>query len=372
MLKKKLGLIVNPIAGIGGRVGLKGSDGEAIQHQAFSLGAVPQALHRASQALDRIASFQHELEIITYPGEMGRDATRCAGLESTVTGSIHPGKTSGADTQRAARSLLEAGVDLILFAGGDGTARDIYTAIGEQAVVLGIPAGVKIHSGAFATNPGHAGDLALLYLQGKAGCRSAEVLDIDEQAVRDGYLSARLFGYLQIPFRRSLIQGPKSANLSRGAGLLEAIAQETIQRMESGWLYILGPGTTTRSVASALGLGKTLLGVDVIQDRKIIAQDINETRLLALLEGRKAKIILSPIGGQGFILGRGNQQISPAVIQKVGIQNLLVISDPEKINSLHGQPLLVDTGDPTLDQDLQGYLRVITGFKEEVVYRLSA
>jgi predicted polyphosphate/ATP-dependent NAD kinase len=372
MLKKKLGLIINPIAGIGGRVGLKGSDGEAIQHKAFSLGAVPQAHNRASQTLERIAPLKHELEIITYPGEMGQDATRSAGLESTVVGSIQPGKTTGLDTQRAAQSLLEAEVDLILFAGGDGTARDIHTAIGEQQVVLGIPAGVKIHSGAFATNPGHAGDLALLYLQGKAGCRSVEVMDIDEQAYRNGYLSARLYGYLRVPFRRSLVQGSKSASQPGGAGLLDAIAQETIHRMESGWLYILGPGTTTRAVASALGLGKTLLGVDVIQDRKIIAQDVNETQLLALLEGHKAKIILSPIGGQGYILGRGNQQISPAVIQKVGIENMLVISDPEKINSLHGRPLLVDTGDPSLDQVLQGYLRLIVGFKEEIVYRLSS
>jgi predicted polyphosphate/ATP-dependent NAD kinase len=380
-LPRRLGLIVNPVAGIGGRVGLKGSDGAEIQKKALELGAVPQSLNRAIQALERIKPVD-DLEVITYPGEMGEDAARACGFEPTVIGSIKPGETTPEDTRNAAREMRRLNVNLLLFAGGDGTARDIYNAIGERLPVLGIPAGVKIHSAVFGTNPLSAGDLAVLYLQGKAASlREAEVMDIDEEAFRKGIVSAKLYGYLKVPFQRRLLQGLKTPSSPGEQAAMAAIAADVVSKMEDGWLYIIGPGTTTRAITSRLGLDKTLIGVDVVRGERreergerggrLVATDVNESQLLKLIEGRKAKIVVTPIGGQGYIFGRGNQQISPEVIEKVGKENILVVSTTEKIHSLGGRPLWVDTGDWAVDRMLSGYIRVVTGYNEQIVYRVS-
>jgi len=381
---KRLGLIVNPVAGIGGRVGLKGSDGAQIQKRAFELGAVPRALDRAVQALERIPSMSG-LEVVTYPGEMGQEAARACGFEPIVIGSITPGETTAQDTRDAAREMVRQGVDLLLFAGGDGTARDIYNAVadvdrasGDSLPVLGIPAGVKIHSAVFATNPRSAGDLAVRYLQGDvSGLREAEVMDIDEEAFRRGLVSARLYGYLKIPFHRRLIQGLKTPSSPGEEASQHAIAHHVVDEMEHGWLYVIGPGTTTRAITERLGVGKTLIGVDVVLDGELVAADVNESEILEFLEGRKARIIVTPIGGQGYIFGRGNQQISPQVIQEVvgdgdGLQDhIVVVSTPGKIHSLAGRPLLVDTGDRAVDRMLSGYVRVVTGYHEQIVYKVS-
>ena len=368
---KRLGLIVNPIAGIGGRVGLKGSDGPDVQRRALELGAVPQSLNRAIQALERVNSIP-DLEVITYPGEMGENAARACGLEHTVIGSVEPGQTTPEDTRNAARDMRRLGAGLVLFAGGDGTARDVYNAVGEDVPVLGIPAGVKIHSAVFATNPVNAGDLAALYLQGKvSGLREAEVMDVDEDAIRRGVVSAKLYGYLRVPFRRRLVQSLKTPSSPGEQVSLQAIAHDVVDAMEDGWLYVIGPGTTTRGITSRLGLDKTLIGVDVVSDAQMVATDVNEARLLQLLKGRQAKIIVTPIGGQGYIFGRGNQQISPKVISTVGRDNVIVVGTLGKIHSLGGRPLLVDTGDRAVDRMLSGYIRVVTGYREQIVYRVS-
>jgi predicted polyphosphate/ATP-dependent NAD kinase len=372
MTNGKLGLIVNPVAGIGGRVGLKGSDGAEIQEKALALGAVPQSLNRAIQALERIKPVDG-LEIITYPGEMGEDAARACGFAPAVIGSIKPGQTTPQDTRNAAREMLRLDVSLLLFAGGDGTARDIYSAVGDGIPVLGIPAGVKIHSAVFATNPRSAGDLAGLYLRGRVSrLRAAEVMDIDEEAFRQGIVAAKLYGYLRIPFRGSLVQSVKSASGPGEEASLQAIAYDVVDGMADDCLYIIGPGTTTRAITSQLGLDKTLLGVDVVFKGELVATDVNESQLLKLLEGRRAKIIVTPIGGQGYIFGRGNQQISPRVIGKVGKDNIVVVSTAAKINSLRGRPLLVDTGDWAVDGMLSGYIRVITGYNEQTIYELRS
>lgn len=371
MKEKKLGLIVNPIAGVGGRVGLKGSDGVEIQRRALQLGAVPQSQNRAIQALERIEAVDG-LEVITYPGEMGKDAAKACGFEPTVIGSITPGETTPEDTKNAAREMLRLDVSLLLFAGGDGTARDIYNAIGDGLPALGIPAGVKIHSAVFGTNPLSAGDLAASYLQGKvSNLREAEVMDIDEEAFRQGIVSARLYGYLKIPFQRRLLQGLKTPSSPGEQAAMAAIAADVVSNMEDGWLYVIGPGTTTRAITARLGLSKTFIGVDVVADGKLVAADVSESQLLELLEGRKAKIIVTPIGGQGCIFGRGNQQISPKVIKEVGRDNVIVVSTTGKIHSLRGQPLWVDTGDREVDRMLSGHVRVVTGYNEQVVYKVA-
>ena len=370
--EKRLGLIVNPVAGIGGRVGLKGSNGAEIQKRALELGAVPQSLNRAIQALERIKSIKDDLVLITCPGEMGEDAARACGSEPTVIGSIRQGETTPEDTKNAAQEMLRLNVNLLLFAGGDGTARDIYSAIGEGIPVLGIPAGVKIHSAVFATSPRSAGDLAGLYLRGRvSSLREAEVMDIDEEAFRQGIVSAKLYGYLKIPFRRRLVQSLKIASKPGEQASFEAIACDVVDRMGGDCLYIIGPGTTTRAITSKLGLNKTLIGVDVVFQGKLLATDVNESQLLNLLERRDAKIIVTPIGGQGCIFGRGNQQISPEVIKRVGKENITVVSTSEKINSLSGRPLWVDTGDRAVDTMLSGYMRVVTGYNEQVICKVS-
>ncbi len=395
MASKKLGLIVNPVAGLGGRVGLKGSDGIEIQKRARELGAVPRASERAAQALEPLKPLD-ALRVLTYPGEMGADAARACGLAPEVLGAIEPGRTTPQDTQAAARAMARLGVDLLLFAGGDGTARDVYSAVGTEQPALGIPAGVKIHSAAFGASPQAAGQLAGRYLRGRAArLRQAEVLDIDETALRQGRVSARLYGYLRIPFERRLTQGLKTLSDPGEGTAMAAIAAQVVAHMQPGWLYVLGPGTTTRAIADRLGLPKTLIGVDVVTCRgtpcgcpgrslrsplpsqrggvtgELVAADVNESRLLALLEGRKAKIVVTPIGGQGYLFGRGNQQISPRVIQRVGRENLVVVSTPAKIHGLAGRPLRVDSGDEAVDELLGGYVRVVTGYGEQIVYRVN-
>lgn len=373
MEPKKLGLIVNPIAGMGGRVGLKGSDGEEILRKAIELGAVPTSPGRAVEALRRLAPIKDRIELITYPREMGEDEARECGFDPVVIGSITRGRTTAADTKRAAREMLELGVDLILFSGGDGTARDVYGAVDQKVPVLGIPAGVKIHSAVFAVNPSSAGDLAVMYLQGKPTVlRESEVMDVDEEAFRGGLVSARLYGYLRVPYEKALVQSSKAGSAAEEEFAMEAIASDIVENMESDYIYIIGPGTTTRSIAEKLGLDKTLLGVDVVHRGRLLASDVNEAQLLRLVRGRKAKIVVTVIGGQGFIFGRGNQQISPRVIREVGGENIIVVATPNKLASLRGKPLLVDTGDKETDKMLDGYFKVVTEYGRRVVCRVKS
>lgn len=371
MKRKKLGLIVNPIAGIGGRVGLKGSDGIEIQKKALELGAVPLSLDRTIEALEVLKPIKDDIELITYPSEMGEDATKKCSFDSMVIGSIVKGRTTAEDTKKAAKEMLHTNVDLILFAGGDGTARDVYDAIGGEMPVLGIPTGVKIQSAVFAINPKSAGELTVSYLRGECDVREAEVMDIDEEAVRRGIVVPKLYGYLKIPFQKRLVQGAKVPSSSGDKEAMEAIALEVTDRMKDDCLYIIGPGTTTRAILSKMGLNKTLIGVDVVFRGSLIGTDVNEKQLLELIKNHKAKMIVTPIGGQGYIFGRGNHQISAEVIKKVGRDNILVIATPEKIHSLGGRPILVDTGSREVDEMLKGYVRVITGYREEIVYKVS-
>ncbi|MEJ2209648.1 MAG: ATP-NAD kinase family protein [Anaerolineae bacterium] len=374
MTRKELGLIVNPVAGLGGRVGLKGSDGAEIQCRARAMGAEPHAGERAAEALERLRRVE-DLSIVTYPGEMGEDAARAAGFEPVVIGQVEAGATTAADTQEAARKMHARGVDLLLFAGGDGTARDIYEAVGLEQPALGIPAGVKIHSAVYATHPRSAGELAALFLQGQvSSLREAEVMDIDEDAFRAGALQARLYGYLTVPYRSSLVQSQKVPS-SGEAAAQAAIAEDVAGKMEPGVLYIVGPGTTTRAIASELGLDKTLLGVDVVLDGALVARDANETDLLKLLDGhagREARIVVTPIGGQGYLFGRGNQQLSPRVIRRVGADHVLIVSTPDKLHALGSRPLLVDTGDREVDEMLSGYRMVVTGYNERAVRKVGS
>lgn len=370
--RKWLGLIINPLAGLGGKVGLKGSDGLEIQRAALALGAVPEAGERAKHALHRLGSFSGNFELITPPRAMGEWVARACGFKPRVIGSIAAETTTAEDTRCAAQAMLLSGVDLLLFAGGDGTARDICQAVGSAVPVLGIPAGVKIHSAVFATQPQSAGDLALEFLRSKnMRCQEDEVVDLDEAAYRCGMITTRLYGYLKIPFHRQFVQNQKVPTPEGEAYQADAIAAEVCEAMQDGWLYILGPGTTTRAITQYLDLAKTLVGVEVITREQVVARDANENQILEITRHQPTKIIITPIGGQGFLFGRGNQPISNQVIEQVGKENIIIVSLIQKINALRGRPLLVDTGDPSMDEQLSGYFPVITGYHERIIYRVS-
>jgi predicted polyphosphate/ATP-dependent NAD kinase len=369
--KKKLGLIVNPIAGMGGRVGLKGTDGRRILDVAKKLGAVPMSPARTVEALQRIAPIKDNLELLTYPCEMGENEARDSTFKPTVLGSISEGNTVPADTRNAAKDMMTAGIDLLLFAGGDGTARDIFEAIGEEVAVLGIPTGVKIHSAVFSINPRAAGDLAVKYLTGEAASlREGEVMDIDEQAFRGNQLSAKLFGFLKVPYDQTLLQTTKAGSLAEDEVAAEGIASDFIENMQDDCIYIIGPGTTTRVIMKELGLEKTLLGVDAVRNGRLLLSDANEQQLLELIRGKKARIVVSVIGGQGFIFGRGSQQVSSDIIKMVGRENVIVVATPNKLLSIKGRPLLVDTGDPNIDKMMAGYIQVTTGYRRRSVCRV--
>ncbi len=369
---KKLGLIVNPIAGMGGRVGLKGTDGLDILEKAIRLGAKPQSQNRTIEVLKKLKPLKNTIKLITYPGEMGEKAAIRCGFSPDIIGTLTGPTTTASDTKKAAKEMLDLRVDLLLFAGGDGTARDIYTAVGGSIVVLGIPAGVKIHSAVYACNPTRAGELALLFFQDKAkNILEAEVMDIDEEDYRKGRLRAKLCGYLKIPFERRFVQRAKAGSPVSEQYSQEAIAHDVTGNMSDEFYYIVGPGTTTRAIMEKLNLKNTLLGIDLIHKKKLVGKDLNEADLLGKIKGKKTKLIVTPIGGQGYLFGRGNQQLSPEVIKHVGKDNLIIVATKHKINSLYGRPLLVDTGDGATDRLLNDYFKVITGHREAIIYKVT-
>jgi predicted polyphosphate/ATP-dependent NAD kinase len=271
------------------------------------------------------------------------------------------GNSSATDTKEAARVLLREGVDLVLFCGGDGTARDIFSVVGRDVPMLGIPAGVKMYSGVFAISPAAAAEL----VNGleKAVLRDSEIMDVDEEAYRAGTLETRLYGIARTPVIRGMVQLSKQVyeQPDEERAKLE-IAQFMQEVMLPGTLYILGAGTTTEAIARYLGISKTLLGVDVVKNGRLVARDADEKTLLRLTEGEKdTRIIISPIGAQGFILGRGNQQISAAVVRRAGVAHVIVVATPHKLQET--PELLVDTGDPALDREFGESIQVICGYR---------
>ena len=380
-----LGLIVNPIAGMGGRVGLKGTDGEDTRQEALALGAKPLAGKRAMEALTVVSrgmpELTPELTIITCAGRMGEDVVKACGMLAHVIAGIPNDErnTTSSDTRRAALEMQMLGVDLLLFAGGDGTARDICDAwsssepcAAPQMPVLGIPSGVKMHSGVFALTPRRAGEIALKFIGDQTmDVLDAEVMDIDEESFREGRVSATLYGYLKTPAAQDGIQSTKAGSLPHDDADLEGIGRQVAADMMDDTLYIIGPGTTTAAISEQLGIENTLLGVDVARNGVTLAKDATETTLLELTERAPARIVVSVIGGQGYIFGRGNQQISPSLIRRVGKENIAVVATRSKLLGLGGRPLLVDTGDAKLDEELCGYTRVITGYQQSHIYKVS-
>ncbi|MFB8189153.1 ATP-NAD kinase family protein [Microbacterium sp. NPDC055988] len=457
-----IGLVVNPVAGVGGPAGLAGSDGADVQRLALARGARSRVQERAVIALTTLAERHPGLVVATVAGRMGADALRAAGLVPRVlcsppaalpavlpaappavlpavqaspsarlgaertaysreehvrsAGSRALGgepeaqpepepdtdadaRTDAGDTSRAVAALAAAGVDLILVVGGDGTLRDAVAGLGaadparmtpqesgdpgdssrapepgaQLPAVLGVPAGVKMYSPVFAVSPRAAGAIAADWVdRGGLPTDDRDVLDIDEVAMRRARVEPTLYGMLRVPYRAGRTQARKAPTPATEAAAVDAAARGAVARMRPGVRYLLGPGGTTAEIARRLGVEGSPLGVDVVLDGAVIVRGASEHELLAEVARGPAQAVITVIGGQGFLLGRGNQQLSAAVVRALGDDSLLVVAPEQKLIDLHGRPLLVDTGDPELDARLAGHVRIVTGVGTSSLYPVTA
>ncbi|MFS1522710.1 ATP-NAD kinase family protein [Microbulbifer sp. 2304DJ12-6] len=370
----KLGLIINPWAGIGGPAGLKGSDGAETVARALALGIKPQSHKRAAIALEALRPHRGQLELLCFSDEMGEDTARALGFSVRTLGAAKSSPSTSADTEQAAVAIRDAGADLIVFIGGDGTARNIVNALGEHFPVLGIPAGVKMHSACFAISPKAGGEVLRRLMAGQlVDLCACEVRDIDEQSFRQGRVRTRYYGELLVPREGHFLQAIKNAGREVEALAVEDIAADILEALDPQTLYIVGPGSTTLAILNALGCQGTLLGVDLLQRGTLKQVDVSTPQIEAAIAQHQGpiNIILTAIGGQGHLLGRGNQQFSPSVLRAVGRDHLMVVATKTKITELGGRPLLVDSGDPELDRQWSGFIRVVTGYRDAILYPLS-
>lgn len=367
----KLGLIINPLAGLGGSVALKGSDNMA--EQALAMGATAKAGLRTKTALSDLADLQNQIQVFTCPADMGENVMLDLGWNHEVLPLPNSAQTSAQDTKNAAIALKERGMDLIVFAGGDGTARDVCEVIEDACPVLGIPAGVKIHSGVYGITPKASGEVIRMLVTGQlVDLRPQDVRDIDEDAFRNNQVKAKLYGEMLVPQAGQFVQSVKQGGIEQEELVLDDLAAYLINELESDVLYLVGSGKTTEHFMHALHLPNTLLGVDAVYNEDVIAADVNEQQILELLKQYPdARIMVSVIGGQGHVFGRGNQQLSSEVIKQVGRENLIILSTKTKLSQLQGRPLIADTSDVALDQALAGHIEVITGYQDIVLYPIQ-
>jgi predicted polyphosphate/ATP-dependent NAD kinase len=358
---KKVGLIVNPVAGMGGSVGLKGTDGQ-LYKRALELGADPVTPGRTEAFLSRIER-KDKIALLVAPGKMGADYVKDLDTPFTTVGQIGD-ETSAADTKRIATRMVAQGAELLVFVGGDGTARDVYDAIDSEVPVVAVPAGVKVYSSVFAVNPRAAAEMVDAFVEDR-GVTEQEVLDIDEDAFRQDRLESKHYGTLLVPEEQRFLQHGKVAS-TRSPSVEESkqeIAAFIVEEMDPETLYLIGPGTTLKAVTDTLDLPKTLLGVDAVVDQELVAEDLNERKIVDLFKRHPQRVIIvTPLGGNGFIFGRGNKQFTPRVISQVGPENIRVIATRQKLKTL--DCLRVDTGDLEVDEMLCGWLTVTVGYRE--------
>ncbi len=356
---RRIAVVVNPIAGMGGRVGLKGTDGKVAE--ARERGAEQRAPDRAREALGSLAEVGRDIEVVTYGEPMGAAIARDAGFDPAVVGEPEDSEaTTSADTRAAVRAFVERDVDCILFVGGDGTAVDVAETLEEldaDTPMLGVPAGVKVYSSVFGVSPRAAGRIVATFEE----TEPAEVNDIDEDAFRGGEVVTELRAVATVP-----VAEQRQSAKQLGGGTVETLAEGVAESVEDGVTYVLGPGSTVGAIKERLGFDGTTLGVDVWRDGEVVALDAAESDILAALGDRNV-VVVSPIGGQGFVFGRGNQQLSPAVIERCDIE---VVASRRKLDQLGA--LRVDTGDPELDAELTGWLKVRVGRYERRLVEVVA
>ncbi|MGA0840460.1 MAG: ATP-NAD kinase family protein [Pseudomonadales bacterium] len=370
-------LLINPVAGIGGRLAQKGSDRPELHAAARAAGAVGRGHARSARMLAALGEAAKHFRWLTWGGAMGADTLAAAGIEAEVLG-LTGASSSADDTKRAARAFRASTVDLLVFAGGDGTARDILAEWGSEAPVLGIPSGVKMHSGVFATTPeAAAAVLAGLAQGGLIQSTLAEVRDLDEDALREGLVRPRFFGELKVPALGGFLQHTKESGRENETLVLADIVADVVERVraEPG-IYLLGPGSSLAAVKSALGMSPTLIGVDVFADGQTLIADANADQLESLVcersGDRPVTLILSFTRQQGFLVGRGNLQLSPAVLRAVGRERLWILGTRSKLKSLEGRPLVLDTDDMVLDRAMSGLYEVICGYDDRLWYRVES
>ena len=371
----RMGFIVNPVAGMGGRVGLKGTDG--VLKEAIRMGAEPIAPDRAAEFVRRIKDLcaKPPIEILTCPKIMGEAEVKAAGLSAKILSMPLRSETTAEDTKSAIKLMHESEVDLVVFVGGDGTARDILDAMRglRETPVLGVPSGVKMYSGIFAVSPLDAAEIVGAFASGTTEMMDFEIVDVDESAVRSDRFSMKLHGLLKGPGVPMRIQGSKqiSPETSDEFENQTAVARFIIEEMNPNGTYILGPGTTIKRLADLLGVEKTLLGVDVYKSGTV-TKDVNEEKMLCKIKNwQNTWMVLSPIGRQGLLLGRGNQQISPEIIKRVGREHIIIGATKGKIQGIEGGVLRVDTGDMEVDASLKGYVKVATDYREWRLMRVQ-
>ncbi len=379
-----IGFVVNPIAGMGGRVGLKGTDG--VYDEAVKRGAQPVATKKARIGIQTLVEDHSDvLEDVTWltcKGKMGEDVLIEAGIKKDSINIVYAsssqqlGKTSTQDTVSVCKKLMDAQVELLVFCGGDGTARDVVFVVKKHIPILGIPSGVKMHSGVFAVTPHAAGPMIARFIEGELSTGDAEIMDLDETLYRQGTWKVRLYDTAQGIIEPSYVQVGKASFAQIDDDeikddISDHIEEELANHKDT--LYLFGSGGTIDYVANKLGIENTILGIDAVYQNRTIATDANEEVLLSLLkEYTKVKVILSPIGAQGFIFGRGNLQLSPKVIRKIGIDNIIVISTPSKLKAT---PVIrVDTGDEELDQEFIEYemMMVVIGYRMSRVVKIKS
>ncbi|GBL03425.1 ATP-NAD kinase family protein [Glaciecola sp. KUL10] len=371
--KFKLGLIVNPFSGIGGALALKGSDGEEVRQKALSMGAVKQSLSRATTALTCLQALVDDFVVYTANNEMGQSLCETLGFDHKIVYQSGT-QTESTDSIELAQRLCKETVDLIVFAGGDGTARNIFDAVGNTIPVVGIPAGCKIHSGVYAITPQGAGRVIEQVIKGElVSLMQAEVKDIDEGAFREGRVVAKHYGEMNVPQELTYIQAVKMGGKESDELVLADIAAEIIDEMQDNpdTYYVMGSGSTVDFIMQELGLQNTLLGVDLVKEQTVVASDLTAEQLLKLLTGQDFKLVITLIGGQGHVFGRGNQQISSELIRRASKQNLLIVATKNKLNQLNGKPLICDSGDIELDRAMSGTVAVITGYRDRVLYHFA-
>jgi len=378
----RVGILANPDAGLGGRLGLKGSDGQA--ELARSKGAEDRSGPRLESMLRHFSRIHRgessQIEWITSSGRMGTEWIP-VDLEIGVISEVHqsPGETSASDTQDAVARLLEAGIDLLVYSGGDGTTRDIVAPLSgsetPELPVIGVPSGVKMHSGCFASSPKAAAEVLSAWIHGDLLVSSTEVLDLDEDLYRKGKWVVRLYAEAFSPNSPRWMQGSKELIQTESEdeiiiGLSDHIGESIV---EDGRLVIWGSGGTLREIGGNIGFELTTLGIDATIGSEQVGTDLAESGLIEILDSHEGPVtlLLSPMGGQGFLIGRGNLQLSPTVLSSIGIDNIIGVVTPAKLLTVRS--LRIETGDDSLDQEFSAkrYMKVLQGYRTTRILPVS-
>ena len=380
----RIGVLVNPDAGLGGKLGFKGSDGRA--EEARLSGAKDRAGPRINETMDYISKMIQSKKCLDFDlficgGKMGFDWIQEIPFSNMKVIGDWQGKTSAEDTSLAVELLLDENVDLILYAGGDGTTRDIIEKLdlldSSELPLIGVPSGVKMYSGCFAEDTQAAAEVLAAWINGELGSSTTEVLDMDEDSYRMGEWKIDMFGQATTPASPLWIQGSKHQIQAIGEDeVLESLSEHILELyLKDDYLIVWGAGGSLNKIAKLCGLSTTLLGIDITKGNELIGTDLSEKELISILEDysdEKIVLLLSPMGGQGFLIGRGNLQLSPDVLRKIGIENIMGVATPAKLLSI--SRIRIDTGDISLDKEIREkkYIKMIQGYRTIKIVKIES